>query len=158
MRKLIALAIRYATGKSRIAAPLCTSKDAFHRVSCGTLIHTIKWKEFFMTKGVRSIIYPVKDMARAKTLFRTLLGVEPYSDQPYYVGFRVGDQDIGLDPNGHKAGMTVYYHVDDIKQSLQSLLEAGSQILQEIKDVGGGGLIASVRDADGNIVGLIQQP
>jgi hypothetical protein len=55
-----------------------------------------------MNQGVRTIIYPVKDMARAKMQFRTLLGVEPYSDQPYYVGFRVGDQDIGLDPNGHK--------------------------------------------------------
>ncbi|MCL5283161.1 MAG: glyoxalase [Armatimonadetes bacterium] len=109
-----------------------------------------------MNKGVKTIVYPVKDMARAKTLFRTLLGVEPYADQPYYVGFKVGDQDIGLDPNGHNAGMTAYYHVDDIKQSMQSLLEAGSQILQEIKDVGGGRLIASVRDADGNIIGLIQ--
>ncbi|HXX56445.1 MAG TPA: VOC family protein [Thermodesulfovibrionales bacterium] len=109
-----------------------------------------------MKQGVRSIIYPVKDIARAKILFRQLLGVEPYADQPYYVGFKIGDQDIGLDPNGHKNGMTVYYHVDDIKQSLQSLLSAGSQILQETKDVGGGGLIASVRDPDGNIIGLIQ--
>jgi predicted enzyme related to lactoylglutathione lyase len=109
-----------------------------------------------MNQGVRTIIYPVKDMARAKTRFRTLLGVEPYSDQPYYVGFKVGDQDIGLVPNGQNAGMTAFYHVSDIKQSLQSLLDAGSQILQEIKDVGGGRLIASVRDADGNIIGLIQ--
>jgi predicted enzyme related to lactoylglutathione lyase len=52
--------------------------------------------------------------------------------------------------------MTAYYHVDNIKQSLQSLLDAGAQIQQEIKDVGGGGLIASVRDADGNIIGLLQ--
>ena len=109
-----------------------------------------------MSQGVRSIIYPVKDVARAKTLFRTLLGVEPYADSPYYVGFKIGDQDIGLDPNGHQAGMTVYYHVDDIRQSLQSLLDAGSQILQDVKDIGGGGLIASVRDPEGNIIGLFQ--
>ncbi len=109
-----------------------------------------------MNQGVRTIVYPVKDLARAKTRFRTLLGVEPYADSPYYVGFKVGDQDIGLDPNGHKEGMTAYYHVDDIKQSLQSLLDAGSKTVQEIKDVGGGRLIASVRDADGNIVGLVQ--
>ncbi len=111
-----------------------------------------------MSHGIKSVIYPVKDMARAKMQFHTLLGVEPYSDQPYYVGFRVGDQDIGLDPNGHKTGMTVYFHVDEIKQGLQSLLDAGSQVLQEIKDVGGGRLIASVRDADGNIIGLLQDP
>ena len=109
-----------------------------------------------MNKGIRTVVYPVTDLARAKAIFHKLLGVEPYADSPYYVGFRVGDQDIGLDPNGHKAGMTAYYHVDDIKQSLQSLLDAGSQILQEIKDVGGGRLIASVRDADGNIIGLVQ--
>jgi len=53
-------------------------------------------------------------------------------------GFRVGDQEIGLDPNGHKQGMTGYYHVDDIKKSLQSLLDSGAQVQQEVKDVGGG--------------------
>lgn len=111
-----------------------------------------------MNEGVRTIIYPVRDIARAKTLFRKLLGVEPYADQPYYVGFRIGDQEIGLDPNGHKAGMTVYYHVDNIRQYLQSLLDAGTEILQEVKDVGGGKLIAAVRDAAGNIIGLIQSP
>ena len=109
-----------------------------------------------MNKGVKTIIYTVKDMARAKMQFRTLLGVDPYSDQPYYIGFKVGDQDIGLVPNSPEAGMTAFYHVDDIKQSLQSLQEAGSQTLREITDVGGGRLVASVRDADDNIIGLIQ--
>lgn len=96
-----------------------------------------------MSQGIKTVIYPVKDIARAKTLYRTLLGVEPYADQPYYVGFRVGDQEIGLDPNGHKAGMTCYYPVDDIKRSLQSLVDAGAQ-KPEIKDVGGGRLVAPV--------------
>ena len=109
-----------------------------------------------MNQGIKTIIYPVTDLAQAKATFQTFLGVEPYADSPYYVGFKVGDQDIGLDPNGHKVGMTAYYHVDDIKQSLQSLLDAGTQIVQEIKDVGGGVLIASVKDADGNIIGLSQ--
>ncbi len=115
-------------------------------------------KEFLMNQGIKTVIYPVKDLARAKTLYRTLLGVEPYTDQAYYAGFRVGDQEIGLDPNGHKAGMTSYYHVNDIKQSLQSLVDAGAQMQQEIKDVGGGRLIVTVKDADGNIIGLIQTP
>lgn len=109
-----------------------------------------------MNQGIRSIVYPVEDIAQAKALFRELLGVEPYADDPYYVGFKVGDQDIGLDPNGHKQGMTVYYHVDDIRKSLQSLVDAGATTIQEIKNIGGGGLIASVKDADGNIIGLIQ--
>ena len=111
-----------------------------------------------MNQGIKTVIYPVKDIARAKTLFSKLLGVEPYADAPYYVGFRVGDQEIGLDPNGHKQGMTAYWHVDDIKESLQLLLDAGAESLQEVKDVGGGKLIASAKDADGNIIGLIQSP
>jgi predicted enzyme related to lactoylglutathione lyase len=112
-----------------------------------------------MNQGIRTVIYPVKDIAQAKTLYRTLLGVEPYADEAYYVGFRVGDQDIGLDPNGHNQGMTgpvVYYYVSDIQQSLQALLDAGAHVQQEVKDVGGGRLTAWVKDADGNITGLMQ--
>src|SRR3989449_11078489 len=111
-----------------------------------------------MNQGIRTVIYPVTDIAQAKTLFSKLLGVEPYADEPYYVGFRVGDQEIGLDPNGHNQGMTAYYHVNDIKKSLQLLLDAGAQAQQEVKDVGEGKLIASVKDADSNIIGLIQPP
>ncbi len=82
--------------------------------------------------------------------------MEPYADAPYYVGFKVGDIDIGLDPKGHKEGMTVYYAVDDIKKSLKSLVEAGAKVIQEARDVGGGRLIASVKDENGNIIGLMQ--
>jgi len=114
-----------------------------------------------MNLGIRTIIYPVKDLAKAKGLFSKLLGVNPDMDEPYYVGFRIGDQDIGLDPNGFKQGMTMplaFYHVDDIQKSLQLLLEEGAQIQQDVKNVGGGKLVASVKDADGNIIGLIQLP
>jgi predicted enzyme related to lactoylglutathione lyase len=109
-----------------------------------------------MNKGIRTVVYPVNDINKAKALFRGLLGKEPYADDPYYAGFKVGKVDIGLDPNGHKEGMTVYYEVDNIKESLQSLLDAGAKQIQEIKDVGAGRLIASAKDADGNIIGLLQ--
>ena len=109
-----------------------------------------------MNKGVKTIIYPVKDINESKTLFRKLLEVEPYADQPYYVGFKVGDQDIGLVPNNPEAGMTAFYHVEDIKNSLQILLDGGGTIIQDVKNVGAGRLIASVRDKDSNIIGLIQ--
>ena len=114
-----------------------------------------------MDQRIRLFVYPVKDMVRAKTLYRTLSGTEPYADEPYYVGFRVGDQEIGLDPNGHNEGMTGpvgYWYVSDIKQSLQSLLDAGALARQEVRDVGGGRLMAWVKDADGNIIGLVQSP
>ena len=114
-----------------------------------------------MNQGIRTFIYSVKDIAQAKILYSKLLGVEPYVDGAYYVGFRVGDQEISLDPNGHKAGMTGpvgYWHVDDVRKSMRQLLDTGPQIRQVVKDVGEGKLIASVSDADGNIVGLIQSP
>lgn len=112
-----------------------------------------------MTSGIRTIIYPVKDLARAKTLYGTLLGVEPSMDEPYYVGFSVAGQDVGLDSHGHNQGLTGpadYWHVDDIKSGVKALLDAGAESQQAVKDVGGGKLIATVKDADGNIISLIQ--
>jgi len=114
-----------------------------------------------MNHGVRTILYPVKDLAKAKTLYSKLLGIKPYMDESYYVGFRIGDQEIGLDPNGYNHVMTGpvgYYHISDIKKCLQDLLAAGAQILEEIKDVGGGKMTAYVKDTDGNTIGLIQLP
>ncbi len=114
-----------------------------------------------MIRGIKTFIYPVKDLTQAKALYSKALGVEPYADAPYYVGFRVGDQEVGLDPNGHMQGMTGpidYWEVDDIRASLQSFLDAGAQTQQEVRDVGGGKLIASVKDADGNVTGLMQLP
>ncbi len=109
-----------------------------------------------MNKGIRSVVYPVGDLEKSKALFRELFGVEPYADDPYYVGFKVGGLDVGLDPNGHKDGMTVYYYVADIKKSLKALVDAGATEIQAIKDIGEGGLIAAVKDQNGNLIGLFQ--
>src|SRR4030043_1930991 len=98
-----------------------------------------------MNQGIGTVIYPVKDIARAKKLFSKLLGVKPYMDEPYYVGYQVANQDIGLDPNGFSQGMTSpvsYYHVNDIGTTLQSLEEAGAQVVQGVKDDGGRELVA----------------
>ena len=82
-------------------------------------------------------------------------------DEAYYVGFNVGDQGIGLDSQGHAKGMTGpvgYWYVDDIQESLAQLLGAGAEMQQAVSDVGGGKLIASVKDADGNTIGFFQSP
>jgi predicted enzyme related to lactoylglutathione lyase len=108
---------------------------------------------------VKTVIYPVKDLAVARTLYGALLGLEPIMDEPYYVQFNSDQHEIGLDPNGHRKGMTgplAYWHVEDIKQTVAQLLEAGATEQQAVNDVGGGRLIASVTDPDGNAIGLIQ--
>ena len=109
-----------------------------------------------MNKGIKTVLYPVKDIKQATALFRKFLGVDPYAEQPYYVGFKVDDQDIGLVPNNPEGRVTAFYHVDDIKNSLQILIDGGASIIQDIKNVGGDRLIASVRDKDDNIIGLVQ--
>ena len=114
-----------------------------------------------MTSGMKTIMYPVKDLAAAKELYGTLLGIAPYADEVYYVGFKVEGQDIGLDPNGHSRGMTGpvgYWHVDDINETLKALPDAGANTQQPITDVGGGKLIVTLKDADGNPIGLLQEP
>lgn len=113
-----------------------------------------------MTSGMRTVI-PVKDLAAAKELYATLFGVAPSVDEVYYVGFDVDGQHVGLDPNGHSKGMTgpvEYWQVDDINKSLDALLAAGAEAQQPVGDVGGGTLIATVKDRDGNVIGLLQGP
>ena len=109
-----------------------------------------------MNKGIKTVLYPVKDLPQATALFRQFLGVAPYAEQPYYVGFKVGDQDIGLVPDNPEKGVAAFYHVDDIDNSLKILLDGGAEIIEGIKNVGGGRLVASVKDKDKNVIGLIQ--
>lgn len=114
-----------------------------------------------MTSGMHTIIFPVHDISAAKQLYSSLLGVAPYMDEPYYVGFNVDGQEIGLDPNGHSKGLTGplgYWHVDDINAALAELIKSGAQAQQPVNDVGGGKLIATASDADGNVIGLLQAP
>ncbi len=117
-----------------------------------------------MNKGVSTVVYPVSDLAKAKSLFTRLMGVEPAYDTPYYVGYRTAEQGdseapiLGLDPNGHKRGMTgatATWAVDDIRGTVAALVEAGATIIEDTHDVGGGGLVAILADADGNMIGLM---
>ena len=111
--------------------------------------------------GFKQIVYPVKDLTKAKAIYRILLGVEPYVDGAYYVGFRIGEQEIGLDPNTQKQGINgpiAYFEVNDIRKYLKTLTDTGATVQQDVRDVGKGMLIASVKDMDGNIIGLKQIP
>jgi predicted enzyme related to lactoylglutathione lyase len=109
-----------------------------------------------MAQNIKLIVYPVKDLEAAKTLYGKFLGVEPYADGAYYVGYKLDNLEVGLDPNGQ--AVIGYIDVDDIKAYMQTLLDAGATMHQDIKDVGEGLLIAQVKDADGNVLGLRQSP
>jgi predicted enzyme related to lactoylglutathione lyase len=112
--------------------------------------------EKIMAKNIKLIVYPVADIEKAKAFYSQFLEAEPYADSPYYIGYKVGDLEIGLDPNS-KVGPISYIDVADIKAGLEKLIAAGGAVVQEPKDVGGGLLIAQVKDPDDNVVGLRQQ-
>lgn len=114
-----------------------------------------------MTSGLKNVVFPVRDLGQAKAVYGALLGVAPYTDEAYYVGFRVGDQELGLDPNGHRQGLTGpvgYWEVSDIAATITAVTDAGATLQGKVRDVGGGMLIATIRDADGNVFGLRQSP
>ncbi len=113
-------------------------------------------RRHIMAQNIKLIVYPVRDIEKAKAFYGKFLDVKPYVEGSNYVGYRVGDLEVGLDPNS-KVGPIAYTDVKDIKSSLQAMIEVGAKVVQDVKEVGGGLLIAQVKDADGNVVGLRQQ-
>jgi predicted enzyme related to lactoylglutathione lyase len=113
------------------------------------------------TTGLQTVLYPVTDLAAARDLYGALLGVPPVMDEPYYVGFRVAGQDVGLDPNGHARGLTGplgYWHVESMDDTIAALTARGATLRGSVTDVGGGKLVATLTDADGNEFGVLQMP
>ena len=111
------------------------------------------------TQGIKTVLHPVSDLANAKTVYAALLGVAPQVDGPYYVGFDAAGQHIGLVPGGGPQGITspvAYWHVPDIEATLAAVTAAGATVKEPAHDVGGGRLVATVTDPDGNVLGLIQ--
>ena len=111
------------------------------------------------TEGIKTVLHPVTDLAKAKPVYEALLGVAPTSDAPYYVGFEANGQQIGLVPGGGQERMTspvAYWHVSDIEAKLAEVTAAGGALKDSPRDVGGGRLVATFTDPDGNVLGLIQ--
>ena len=111
------------------------------------------------TQGIKTVLHPVSDLATAKPVYAALLGVAPMADESYYVGFQVAGQHIGLLPGGGPQGMTspvAYWHVSDIEAKLAEVTAAGATLKEPAHDVGGGRLVATVTDPDGNVLGLLQ--
>ena len=112
-----------------------------------------------MTEGVKTVLHPVSDLEAAKAVYSALLGVPPTTDGSYYVGYEVAGQQIGLVPGGGPQGMTspvAYWHVPDIEAKLAEVTAAGATVKEPARDVGGGRLVATFTDPDGNVLGLVQ--
>jgi predicted enzyme related to lactoylglutathione lyase len=111
------------------------------------------------TQGIKTVLHPVSDLATAKAVYAALLGVPPQTDGSYYVGFEAAGQHIGLLPGGGPQGMTspvAYWHVPDLEAKLAEVTAAGATVKEAARDVGGGRLVATVTDPDGNVLGLLQ--
>jgi predicted enzyme related to lactoylglutathione lyase len=111
------------------------------------------------TEGIKTVLHPVTDLEAAKAVYTALLGIPPTSDAPYYVGYEAEGQQIGLVPHADRQGMTsptAYWHVADIEAKLAEVTAAGGTLKDAPHDVGGGRLVATFTDPDGNVLGLIQ--
>jgi predicted enzyme related to lactoylglutathione lyase len=111
------------------------------------------------TEGIKTVLHPVSDLEKAKPVYAALLGVAPSADSSYYVGFDVAGQHIGLVPKGgpqEMASPVAYWHVPDIEAKLAEVTAAGATVKEAPRNVGGGRLVASFTDPDGNVLGLIQ--
>jgi predicted enzyme related to lactoylglutathione lyase len=109
------------------------------------------------TQGIKTVLHPVTDVEAAKKVYTALLGMPPQHDAPYYVGYDVAGQHIGLVPGGGgKTSPVAYWHVADIEAKLAEVTAAGATVQEAPHDVGGGRLVAAFTDPDGNVLGLIQ--
>jgi predicted enzyme related to lactoylglutathione lyase len=113
-----------------------------------------------MLQGLRTIVYPAPDLARARDWYSQLLDQPPYFDEPFYVGFNVGGYELGLDPYAAAGpnGPITYWGVPDAAGAYARLLELGAQTHEAVHEVGGGILVGSVQDPFGNLFGIIQNP
>lgn len=116
-----------------------------------------------MLHGLRTTIYAVDDIERAKEWYAKVLGFEPYFDETFYVGFDVGGYELGLSPHEENdprsgTGVTVYWGVDNAEKALARLLELGAAENSDVQNVGEGILVATVLDPFGNVFGVIENP
>ena len=113
-----------------------------------------------MFRGLRTVIYGVTDIVQAKEWYAKAFGVEPYFDEPFYVGFNIGGFELGLDPNSPSGsgGVTAYWGVPNASDAVEYMLSVGGKISSPVQDVGEGIRVAAVLDPFGNTIGIIENP
>ena len=113
-----------------------------------------------MIQGLRTVIYPVSDLAEAKRWYGQVLEAEPYFDEPFYVGYSIGGFELGLIPDGTPgiAGSLAYWGVADIVAAFARFSQLGAEVHESVHDVGGGIKVGAVKDPFGNVFGVIENP
>lgn len=113
-----------------------------------------------MFKKLRTVIYHVDDINKAKEWYIAATGIQPYFDEAFYVGFDINGFELGLNPDFtgiSKGNMAVaYWAVDNINDVVDKLTQAGAKIISPVTNVGGTIEVAIVEDPFGNAVGLIE--
>jgi len=113
--------------------------------------------------GLRTVIYHAPDLEKAKAWYSAILGIEPYFDQAFYVGYNIGGYELGLDPDasstaGGDGGSVAYVGVPDAEAAFRRLISLGAQERSAVQEVGEGIKVATVFDPFGNIFGIIENP
>ena len=144
-------------------AILCLIAFLMGRIEAPAAAAADSMGEARMFHGLRTASYDAKDLAAAKAWYSKVLGIQPYFDQPFYVGFDVGGYELGLVPETsaspkRTAAGVAYWGVDDAEAAYKRMIELGATPHVPIADVGGGILIGSVHDPFGNVLGIIQNP
>jgi predicted enzyme related to lactoylglutathione lyase len=113
--------------------------------------------------GLRTVIYRVDEIEKGKQWYSKVFGMAPYFDEPFYVGFNVGGYELGLQPAEGTdvpgtGGVAAYWGVDDVQDMYKMLLDSGASSHEEPAEVGGGIVVAAVKDPWGNLLGIIYNP
>lgn len=114
-----------------------------------------------MLLGLRTVIYHAAELEKVKAWYADAFGIEPYFDEPFYVGFELGGYELGLSPDTVEApagagGVVAYWAVVDADSAVGALTARGARLRSAVQDVGDGVRVAIVEDPFGNLLGLIE--
>ena len=112
--------------------------------------------------GLRTTIYKVTDIIKAKEWYTKAFLTKPYFEEPFYVGYNISGYELGLKPEKKstkkKTGVISYWGVENIKAEYKRFIALGALEHETPQNVGGDIMVASVIDPWGNVIGLIYNP
>ncbi|AMB58518.1 VOC family protein [Microterricola viridarii] len=130
-------------------------------------------------RGFSTINFWADDVAAAAAWYAEFLGIEPYfkrsgpDGELAYAEFRIGDyqHELGIIDSRYRPGQTVadqgesepsgavmYWHVDELGDTMDRLLSMGATEYEPITVRGEGFVTASVVDPFGNVLGVMTNP